>query len=178
MTRAEAASLLAGLVDDYTDKGAYDYAYADVARDAGYYDDVAYMSRKGFITADSGNRFRPQDAITRGEFADIVAKMNKLSGKTQTNFSDVTDATPYAAAIRLVAEKGWLKAQADGTFRPNAPITRAEVVVAVNKMLQRHCAAPLDAAQEFHDVKKSYWAYADIMEASTTHAVQSKEKQP
>ncbi len=178
LTRAEAAPVLAGLVDDYTDKGAYDYAYADVARDADYYDDLAYMSRKGFITADSGNRFRPQDPMTRGEFADFVAKMNNLSGKPQTNFPDVTDETPHAAAIRLVAEKGWLKGQADGTFRPNAPMTRAEIVVALNKMQERHCATPLEGAQGFQDVKKSYWAYDEIMEASTTHPVQSKEQPP
>jgi hypothetical protein len=178
MTRAEAASVLAGLVDDYTDKGAYDCAYADVVRDAAYYDDVGYMSKKGFITTGGGNRFRPQDAITRSEFAGLVARMNNLSGKPQANFPDVTDETPDAAAIRLVAEKGWLKAQADGTFHPNAPMARAEVVVALNTMLQRHCAAPLDRAQEFKDVVNSYWAYDAIREASTTHAVQSEGQQP
>jgi len=56
MTRAEAAALLAGLVDDYTDKGAYRCDYVDVARDAAYYDDLAYMQKKGFVSSD-GNRF-------------------------------------------------------------------------------------------------------------------------
>jgi hypothetical protein len=104
--------------------------------------------------------------------------MNKVDGKPQTKFSDVTDATPHAAAIRLVAERGWLKGQADGTFRPNAPMARVEVVVAVNQMLQRHCAAPPDRAQAFKDVPKSYWADDEIREASTTHAVQSEELKP
>lgn len=176
MTRAEAARALAALVDDYTDKGAYDCAYVDVARDADYYDDVAYLSRKGVIHIVGGNRFRPDDPMTRGEFADFVTSMNHLSGKTQANFPDVTDETPYAVAIRLVVDKGWLKGQPDGTFRPNAPMTRAEVVAALNKMLQRQCGAPLDRAQQFHDVEKSFWAYREILEASTTHAVQSKNQ--
>jgi len=60
-------------------------------------------------------------------------------------------------------------------FRPNVPMTRAEVVVAVNKMLQRHCVVQLDGAHGFEDVKKSYWAFDDIMEASTTHPVRSEK---
>ena len=107
-------------------------AYADVARNTGYYDDLAYMTRKGLITGNSRNQFRPQDPITRGEFADIMARMNQLIGKTQNTFPDVTDETPNAAAMRLMAEKGWLKGQADGTFRPNTPLTRAGIVVALN----------------------------------------------
>jgi hypothetical protein len=178
LTKAEAVSLLAGVVDYYTDKGAYECAYADVLRGAEYYDDVAYMSKKGFITADSENRFRPQDPITRGEFADFMARMNTLKGEPKINFPDVTAETPNATAIRLVVEKGWLKAQADGAFRPNAPMTRVEVVVALNTMLQRHCPAPLARAQQFKDVAKSNSAYDEIREASTTHPVQSEAQQP
>ena len=151
MTKAEAASCWPGWWTTIPIKAPMN-ALMSMCRGCAYFDDVAYMSSKGFITADSENRFRPQDAITRGEFADFVARMNKLGGKTQTHFPDVTDETPHAAAIRSVAEKGWLNGQADGTFRPNVPMTRVEVVVALDKMLQRHCATPPARAQEFKDV--------------------------
>ena len=47
--------------------------------------------------------------------------------------------------------------------------------MAVNRMMGRHCGTPLEGAQKFNDVEKSYWAYEDIMEAGTTHAVHSTE---
>ena len=77
-----------------------------------------------------------------------------------------------------MAREGWLTGDDAGSFRPDSPVTRAEFVVAVNKMLGRHCAAPLEAAQEFKDIPKSYPAYDEIREASTTHAVQPKVQQP
>ena len=162
--------------------------YVDVPRDAPYYDDVAYMSSKGigntfvqpvkYVTGDTEKRFHPEAPISRGELAGIMARMQWLKGDDGPKLKDVTTETPNAAEIRRVAREGWLTGDEAGSFRPDAPVTRAEFVVAVNKMLQRHCAAPLDRAQEFKDVAKSYPAYDEIREASTTHAVQSKEQQP
>lgn len=171
MTRAEAASLLSRLVNDYTDKGAYQCGYSDVAPGASYYDDVAYMAMKKFITAD-GNKFRPDDDITRGEFADFMARMNRLDVKSGDNFSDVTANMPHAEAIRSVAAQGWMKAGFDGSFQPDALMTRAEIVTAVNKMLQRKCGAKIKGAQEFKDVDQSHPAYFEIMEAVNTHPVE------
>lgn len=69
----------------------------------------------------------------------------------------------------------WIKGYADGTFRPDNKITRAEVVTIVNRVTGRN--ADMDFIEEhiselliFSDVKdKGYWAYGDIVEASNTH---------
>jgi hypothetical protein len=188
LTKAEAVSLLAGVVDDYTDKGAYTCDFVDVPRDAPYYDDVAYMSSKGvgngytqpvkYVTGDAEKRFHPEALISRGELAGIMARMQGLKGDDGPQLKDVTADTPNAADIRRVVREGWLPADASGAFHPDAPVTRAEFVVAVNKMLGRHCASPLAGAPVFKDVEKSNSAYADIMEATTTHAVIAKVLRP
>jgi hypothetical protein len=188
LTKAEAVSLLAGLVDDYTDKGAYTSDFVDVPRDAPYYDDVAYMSSKGigntfvqpvkYVTGDSEKRFHPEALISRGELAGIMARMQWLKGDGAPGLKDVATDMPNAAEIRRVTKEGWLTGDEAGSFRPDSPVTRAEFVVAVNKMLGRHCAGPLAQAQEFKDVAKSYPAYDAIREASTTHVIQPKGQQP
>lgn len=150
MTRAEAASMLAGVVNDYSDRGAYECEYTDVSRSAWYYDDVAYMSQKGFITADDDKRFRPQEEITRAELAGFLALMKELRGGEGNRFSDIASKT--------------LK-------RPDAPVTRADFVVAVNQMLQRNYEKDVVGAQPFRDVNKSHPAYFDIMGASHTHPI-------
>ncbi len=189
LTKAEAVSLLAGLVDDYTDKGAYDCAFVDVPEDASYFDDVAYMSRKGvgngwtqpvkYVVGDDDNCFHPDAPITRGELASIMARMQWLRGDDGPELNDVSADTPHAAEIRRVAREGWLTADASGAFHPEAPVTRAEFVVAVNRMTGRSSTQPAsESMPKFSDVNAAHPAYADIMNATTTYPLQSDPVSP
>ncbi len=178
LTKAQAVCLLAGLVDHYTDRGAYTCDFVDVSPDAPYFDDVAYMSSKGigntwaqpvkYVTADAENRFYPDRPISRGELAGIMARMQWLTGDDGPELTDVTADTPNAAEIRRVAREGWLIGDDAGSFRPTAPVTRAQFVVAVNRMIQR-TEGPREGMPSFSDVDTSHWAYDDIMKAATTY---------
>lgn len=184
LTKAEAVELLAGLVDDYTDRGAYDCAFVDVPRTAPYFDDVAYMSRKGighgwtqpvkYVTADAANCFHPDALITRGELAAIMARMQDLKGNAGPELKDVHANTPYANEIRRVARERWLTADKSGSFRPDAPVTRVEFVLAANRMTGRTKTEPPGKERpSFSDVSASYWAYDEIIKAATTYPVQT-----
>lgn len=182
VTKAEAASLLAGLVDDYTDRGVYDCAFVDVSRDTPYFNDVAYMSSKGigntweqpvkYVVGDAENRFHPESPITRGELASIMSRMQWLRGDDGPELKDVRANTPHAAEIRRVAREGWLAANKNRTFRPDAPVTRAEFVAAVNRMTHR-TEQPREGLPKFSDVPVSHPAYAEIMKAATTYPVRA-----
>ena len=179
LTKAEAVVLLAGLVDDYTDRGAYDCAFVDVPRTASYFDDVAYMSSKGigntweqpvkYVVGDAENRFHPDAFITRGELASVMSRMQWLKGDGP-EIKDVRADTPHAAEIRRVVREGWLPADKTGAFRPDAPVTRAEFVVAVNRMTSRECiVAPGEGLPTFSDLRDTHPAYAEIMNAVATY---------
>jgi hypothetical protein len=184
LTRAEAVSLLAGLVEHYTDKGAYTCRFVDMPKDSPYYDDVAYMSRKGigagwhpwdnypnrYVVGDADGRFHPDAPLTRGKLAFVMSRMSWLAGDEGPEFNDVTADSPHAAEIRRVAREGWLTADETGAFRPDAPVTRAEFVVAANRMIQR-TETPGEGMPSFTDVDPSHWAYADIMKAATTYPI-------
>jgi hypothetical protein len=153
LTKAEAVSLLAGLVDDYTDRGSYDCAFIDVPKDAPYFDDVAYMSSKGmgngwtqpvkYVVGDAENRFHPDALITRGELASIMARIQGLKGED----SPALTSSPSGA-----------------------PVTRAEFVAAVNRMTGRDgVEPPRDGLPKFSDVPASHPDYAEIMKASATY---------
>lgn len=172
LTKAEAVSLLAGLVDDYTEKGIYSCDFVDVPREAPYFDDLAYMSSKKLVSADSKKCFHPDAPISRGELAAIMARMWGLKGNDGPQLRDVSASTPNAAEIRRVARKGWLTRNKSGRFRPKAPVTRAEFVVAANRLIER-TQPPREGMPSFSDVSPSYWAYGDIMKAATTYPVQT-----
>lgn len=72
---------------------------------------------------------------------------------------------------------GWIGGYNDGTFRPDNLVTRAEVAVIVNRMLNRSADEVYvndhrDGLVSFTDVGMGYWACYDIMEAANTHTYQ------
>ena len=73
--------------------------------------------------------------------------------------------------INRAAAAGWINGYADGTFRPNAYITRAEAVTLINRMLDRapdanHLLADM---VRWPDNPETAWYYADIQEATNSH---------
>ena len=75
--------------------------------------------------------FKPKEAITRAEFASVI--YNTFADETldQTvnpdiKFNDVSSKDWYAAPVMALAKAGFLNGNPDGSFKPNAPITREE----------------------------------------------------
>lgn len=155
MTRAEAAVLLSRTVKSYMDNNECANAFSDVADDAWYEKDLAYMAKKKFIAADTDKLFRPEDKITRGEFCDFVVRLKQLKGDAENIFTD-TAGNKNEKNIALVAKQGWINGYGDGTFLPDGYITRAEIAAIVCRMEGR---ASIGGETEFSDISKSHWAY-------------------
>lgn len=63
---------------------------------------------------------------------------------------------------------------ADGTFRPENPITRAEVAAVTCRLLERtadqdYIRSHPEELRTFHDVAEGHWAYWYVMEAANGH---------
>lgn len=94
----------------------------------------------GVVSTES--TYRPKENITRAEFASVIYNTLKLQGKVlktgaishhaqgnknqNIHFSDVSKGSWYATPIMELAKAGYLNGNPDGTFKPNAPITRQE----------------------------------------------------
>ena len=76
--------------------------------------------------------FRPQEYITRADFAKILYQNYKKEIKDRYNphiahiFTDVAKGSYYAEAVEHLAAAGIINGYGDGTFKPNSPITREE----------------------------------------------------
>lgn len=87
----------------------------------------------GYIIGYPDGLVRPEANITRAEVATIFFRMLTDEARAKywsqtNNFSDVTSSDWYNNAISTLAKAGVLNGYADGTFRPNDYITRAELV--------------------------------------------------
>ena len=114
------------------------------AESTGYTDDadipptmkgaIKYAREKGWLGEDTV--FRPDDAVTRAEAAQIAARVLGLSApsyeETVRDHDEI--AVGVADALYAVFEGGYLSAMSDGTLSPAATLTRAECAVMLAKV--------------------------------------------
>ena len=170
MTRAQVAQMFYNLLKDKNI--AITVNFSDVQGSDWYATAVNTLASLGIIRGVGDGIFDPNRSITRAEFATIALRFaDKTAGGTNP-FTDVASNDWYYSAVLNAVGFGWITGYSDGTFRPNASITRAEVATIVNRMLDRnadHDFVNGNATASFVDVPSNHWAYYNIMEATTPH---------
>lgn len=170
LTRAEAAAMvtkLAGL--DLSDKSKAQYN--DLQDGAWYLPNINAALKADMIDA-TDNNLRPNDKITRGEFAKMLAAIDKDNDYV-SRFSDIKG-HKYEKEISKIDGNKRIEGYQDGTFKPDGFLTRAEAASLLNRMFNRVAD---DMAIEdyvnsiiaFADLSKNDWFYFDIVEATNTH---------
>ena len=94
-------------------------------------DDLNTEDHYSYIVGYEDGYVMPQKDITRAEVATIFYRLLKdeVRDENTTNISDFSDVSAddwYGTTVATLSKMGILKGYEDGTFRPNAPITRAE----------------------------------------------------
>ncbi len=179
ITRAEVATIFFRLLTDETRESYWSQSsgFTDVASGAWYNNAVSTLTRAGILDGYEDGSFRPNASITRAEFTKIAVSFFKHVGGASANpFSDVPDSAWYAEFVKAAAELGLIDGYEDGTFRPNAPITRAEACTIVNRTLGRapdkDNLLPEHEMLTWPDNSRDAWYYAQIQEATNSHDYQ------
>lgn len=160
MTRAEMAGLLSRLLPAGSQA-----VFSDIPADAWYKDAAGSLVQAGLVAGYPDGSFRGNQAITRAEFVTIVVKWQKLSPASGSQFQDVAGDYWAHSSIGAAAAAGWVKGLPGNRFAPDAPLTRAQAVVILNRVLQVSTEKGQLAQPLFTDLGPSHWAYADIMSA-------------
>ena len=175
MTRAEAVKMFSNLLTKQLDiSTTYTSTFTDIPAGIWYANAVGYMQQHGVLTTTS-TKFRPDDPITRAEFADLAVSFENLTTGAASNFSDVPASYWAYNQINYAVARGWLSGYPDGTFSPDSPITRQEVVTLTNRVLERsadltYIDTNTSVLKQYSDISSTTcWAYYDIMEASVGH---------
>jgi len=176
ITRAEVAAIAAristGEFGNFTRGAMYPVNFLDITGYEWFADYVGFAQQTGLLRGYPSGNFEPQWNMTRAEFTAMMARFRGLVPFGASTFPDVGDhwATGYINVL-TVSVPGAIIGYEDGTFRPDAPITRAEAVKIVNYVLNRGVDAEglRDVAyRNFPDII-GHWAYFEIVEASNTH---------
>lgn len=169
ITRGEAATIIAKL-DGIDGINEYKSAFNDVADNAWYKNYVGFANEKGYISGYENDTFKPENPITRAEFTAIIYNYTHIykpskPSKEKSHYSDVTSDHWAAGYINAMALSGLISGYADGTFKPNNTITRAEAITMINKALGRNADSAGGLENPFSDVTPSHWAYYQILGA-------------
>jgi len=168
--RAEAAQIFCNLLVDPPPAAA---SYPDLPAGEWYAGAVSLMGGLGALRTDFNGLIRPEDPITRGEFAWMLSFFLPSSHQLAF-FLDVPASYWAHDAVMASAACGIFSGYSDGTFRPREYMTRSEAAAAMCRLLGRSAdLAALSASAAvciFPDVPQDYWAYGPIMEASVTHS--------
>lgn len=147
-------------------------SFTDVPADAWYAEAVNTLASLGVIKGIGDGQFAPNRTITRAEFTVIAMRFANVSADVTNPFTDIATNDWYYTAVTSAVSYGWINGYSDGSFRPQATITRAEVVTIVNRMLNRTADRNFvdsNVTAQFDDVPNTYWAYYNIMEATIAH---------
>ncbi|MBI6864152.1 S-layer homology domain-containing protein [Lysinibacillus fusiformis] len=169
VTRGQVATMIARILG-YTD-GTVDTTplFRDIPSDYYAAGPIAFIKERGIMNGDIYGNFRASDNITRAEMATVVANFKQLHIEENQNITFKDTKGHWAQwIIEAIRAAGIINGQSDGSFAPNEPVTRAQAIVMMNRMLER---GPLQGvtSPSFQDVKETHWAFEEIEEAAKTH---------
>jgi len=134
-------------------------------------DPVQYLLEEGVVTGYADGSFRPNENVTRAQFAKmlVVAMGWPIQTPTTPTFSDVSTSYWAYGYIETAAAHGAIAGYADGSFRPAAGVTRAQVA----KMLYtaRGWSLETPTTTEFTDVQPGHWSYTYVQAISSAEAM-------
>ena len=113
--------------------------FTDVSSSKWYYDYVLKASNLGIINGKGDGIFAPEEDVTRGDFAVMLTNMlgvSELPHVVNNPLADVNEDIYYSDAIAYCYDQGYIGGYPDGSYRPEATITRQEAAKIIAEALE------------------------------------------
>ena len=175
ITRAEAAAIIYRIAKPGSFSTAPNTSFVDI-KGHWAFTEISALANAGIIKGTSATTFEPDRSITRGELFTMVGRMfadaYTTDGSIGKIFQDI-GSDYFVKYIELLYKLGLVEGDGKGLVRPTDPITRAETVTLVNRLLLRQpdsesCESCANV-KYWPDNPKGAWYYAAIQEATNSH---------
>jgi hypothetical protein len=111
-------------------------------------DAIRRLAARGVVSGCGGGRYCPNMPVTRGQAAAMIVRSLGIPPGSRQRFRDVPMSHPHAVAIAAAVDRGFITGMPNGTFRPDAPLTREQMAT----VLARAARLARVAGQHFRDV--------------------------
>ena len=144
MTRAMFVTVLGRLQQSATGEAMTPSgSFSDVPADAYYAPYVGWAAAQGIVTGKDAAHFAPKDTVTREEMAAMLARFCQATGRqlepvqSPAHFTDQRSIHPWALeAVAAMQQAGVLQGDTQGRFSPQAPATRAETAITLQRLVE------------------------------------------
>lgn len=137
--------------------------FVDIKKNDWYEESVDYVTEKGLMNGVGNDLFSPNSSMTRAMVVTVLYRMSGSDFTGKANFSDVGENEYYAVPVAWASENGIVTGYPDGTFAPNAEVTREQLVV----ILYRYANyLDKDTGKENHSNLESFSDFLDISDYS------------
>lgn len=140
--------------------------FADVSESDWFFANVKYLEDKGILDF-FGTSLRPNESITRAEFASLLLGFGKAQSEKEITFTDVKKGDAHSEAIFSAASKGLVNGYPDGSFGPDKTITRAEVVTVAVRLIGRTVIKENAEKINLFSDTNGHWAKYSIIGAAS-----------
>ena len=175
ITRAETVTIFFRMLTDESRAAVWSTTnpFTDVKAADWFNNAISTMSNAGIVNGYPDGSFNPNGNITRAEFAAMAIRFFQDAKVGPSRFSD-TIGHWAEEAINKAQAQGLITGYPDGTFRPDEPITRAEAMTIMNRVLKRaphkdHLLSERYMITFTDNMDTSKWYYADVQEATNSH---------
>ena len=128
--------------------------FSDVPYGHRNYAHINALVELGIINGYSDSTFRPNNTLTRAQAAIMIARAIGLSTEgVSSNFTDVPSTHAAYKFISAAQNAGIINGYSDGTFKPNANVTRAQIAIMVQRAFNVQAS---DTIITFTDVPEGY----------------------
>ena len=135
MTRAEFIAVVNRMLGLKNESSRY---IPDISRQDWYYADVRKAVEAGILKGDDAGYIRPNDTITREEAVVVLARAFKIADAVgiDISYSDRSEISDWAKTnVYTFVRYGYLNGYDDNIIRPKSPITRAEALTIIKRII-------------------------------------------
>lgn len=154
------------------------FAATDLPKNHRFYDEMSYLVNKGVISGFEDGSLKPDKTVSRAEAAIMIGKLKGFNGtQSATKFSDVTKNLKASGFIAAAEKAGYITGYPNGTFKPDAPITRGDMAI----ILSRVFPMSIGGLDEFKDVTpkmRSYEAIGEVVSANIAAGYEDQTFKP
>ena len=142
------------------------------------YSAIKRVYNRGLMLGVSDTRFAPNQALSRAMLVTVLYRLADEPDVTADNpFTDVPDGQWYTNAVIWAAANGIVSGFGDGTFRPNAPATRAQAAVMLcgyAKLAGRDTTQCADLSAYADAAEIPSWALAEMQWANAAQLIRGR----
>lgn len=177
---AAAALALALAASSAPGARAYSLPYTDVDQSHWAYEDILYVSQWDILGGRTETGFCPDEPLTRAEYVETLAGLAHagLDRYPGSEFTDVEETAPYAAAANWAFRQGVVDGVGEGKFDPEGAITREQMATMsyrFYKVMGIHYGGEIDEVpytdkEQIHD-----WALDAVRAMYTSGIMKGRE---